>query len=91
MHGHGHSLAVIVTTADKLGEVRLDVPERQHGHSQKYDQIWQDVRRWPLSRQVIAGRTIVRATIMQKALSLFEKGPLALVVGEGFEPSTSGL
>ena len=28
---------------------------------------------------------------MQKALSLFEKGPLALVAGEGFEPSTSGL
>jgi hypothetical protein len=27
---------------------------------------------------------------MQKALSLFEKGPLALVAGEGFEPSTSG-
>ncbi len=27
----------------------------------------------------------------QKALSLFEKGPLALVAGEGFEPSTSGL
>ena len=26
-----------------------------------------------------------------KALSLFEKGPLALVAGEGFEPSTSGL
>jgi len=23
---------------------------------------------------------------MQKALSLFEKGPLALVAGEGFEP-----
>jgi len=28
---------------------------------------------------------------MQQALSLFEKGPLALVAGEGFEPSTSGL
>ncbi len=27
----------------------------------------------------------------QKALSLFEKGPLGLVAGEGFEPSTSGL
>ena len=27
-HGHGHSLVVIVNTADKLGEVRLDVPER---------------------------------------------------------------
>ena len=26
-----------------------------------------------------------------EALSLFEKGPLALVAGEGFEPSTSGL
>ena len=29
--------------------------------------------------------------LMQKAPSLFEKGPLALVAGEGFEPSTSGL
>jgi hypothetical protein len=28
---------------------------------------------------------------MQKALSLFEKGPLALVAGAGFEPATSGL
>jgi len=28
---------------------------------------------------------------MQKALFLVEKGPLALVAGEGFEPSTSGL
>jgi hypothetical protein len=27
---------------------------------------------------------------MQKALSLFEKVPLASVAGEGFEPSTSG-
>ena len=27
----------------------------------------------------------------RKALSLFEKGPSALVAGEGFEPSTSGL
>ncbi len=28
---------------------------------------------------------------MQEALSLFEKGPLALVAGAGFEPATSGL
>src|SRR6202167_2937022 len=28
---------------------------------------------------------------MQKAPSLFEKGPLALVAGVGFEPTTSGL
>jgi hypothetical protein len=27
----------------------------------------------------------------RKALSLFEKGPLALVAGAGFEPATSGL
>ena len=27
---------------------------------------------------------------MQKALSLFEKGPLALVAGEGFEPRPLG-
>jgi hypothetical protein len=26
---------------------------------------------------------------MQEALSLFEKGPLALVAGAGFEPATS--
>jgi hypothetical protein len=31
------------------------------------------------------------ASGMQKALSLFEKGPLALVAGAGFEPATSGL
>jgi len=29
--------------------------------------------------------------LASEALSLFEKGPLALVAGEGFEPSTSGL
>ena len=45
MRGHGHSLVVIVNTADKLGEVRLDVPKREHGHSQKYDQIRRDVER----------------------------------------------
>ena len=31
-----------------------------------------------------------RVARQQKALSLFEKGLLALVAGEGFEPSTSG-
>ena len=31
------------------------------------------------------------ASHMQKALSLFEKGPLGLVAGAGFEPATSGL
>ena len=31
------------------------------------------------------------ANHMQEALSLFEKGPLALVAGAGFEPATSGL
>ena len=59
---HGHSLVVIVNTADKLGEVRLDVPERQHGHSQKYDQARRTVRRWPLGRQVIGpGRSSLGA------------------------------
>ena len=29
--------------------------------------------------------------LMRKAPSLFEKGPLALVAGGGFEPPTSGL
>jgi hypothetical protein len=52
MHGHGHSLVVVVNTADKLREVRLDVPEREHGHSQKHDQIWRTVEPWPLGRQV---------------------------------------
>ena len=28
---------------------------------------------------------------MQEALPLFEKGPLSLVAGAGFEPATSGL
>jgi hypothetical protein len=28
---------------------------------------------------------------LPEALSLFEKGPLALVAGAGFEPATSGL
>ena len=31
------------------------------------------------------------ANHMQKVGSLFENWPLALVAGEGFEPSTSGL
>ena len=35
MHGHSHPLMVIVNAADYLGEVGLDVPERQHCHSQK--------------------------------------------------------
>ena len=32
-----------------------------------------------------------RTDYKQEAISLFEKGPLALVAGAGFEPATSGL
>jgi hypothetical protein len=61
-HGHGHSLVVIVNTADKLGEVGFDVPHRQHGNSQKYDQSWRIVERWPLSWQIIGlGRSSLGA------------------------------
>jgi hypothetical protein len=38
-----------------------------------------------------AGVTNQFTDLMKKALSLFEKGPLALVAGGGFEPPTSGL
>jgi integrase len=44
-----------------------------------------------LASTTVASLANPLATHMQKALSLFEKGPLALVAGEGFEPSTSGL
>ena len=37
------------------------------------------------------GQAAVPFTHMQKALSLFEKGPSVLVAGAGFEPATSGL
>jgi hypothetical protein len=42
-----------------------------------------------------AGRNVTSTNpftnLMQKAASLFERRPLVLVAGEGFEPSTSGL
>ena len=44
-----------------------------------------------LASTTVASLANPLANHMQKALSLFEKGPLALVAGEGFEPSTSGL
>jgi hypothetical protein len=44
-----------------------------------------------LASTAVASLANPLADHMQKALSLFEKGPLALVAGEGFEPSTSGL
>src|SRR4029077_18427525 len=44
-----------------------------------------------LASTTVASLANPSANHMQKALSLFEKGPLALVAGEGFEPSTSGL
>ncbi len=37
----------------------------------------------------LSGRPCTNYT--QEALSLFEKGPLTLVAGAGFEPATSGL
>ena len=44
-----------------------------------------------LASTAVASLANPLANYMQKALSLFEKGPLALVAGEGFEPATSGL
>ena len=44
-----------------------------------------------LTSTAVASLANPLANHKQKALSLFEKGPLALVAGEGFEPSTSGL
>ena len=44
-----------------------------------------------LASTAVASLANPLANHMQKALSLFEKEPLALVAGEGFEPSTSGL
>ena len=44
-----------------------------------------------LASTAVASLANPLANDMQKALSLFEKGPPALVAGEGFEPSTSGL
>jgi Phage integrase family len=44
-----------------------------------------------LASTAVASLANPLANHMQKALSLFEKGPLTLVAGEGFEPSTSGL
>jgi hypothetical protein len=38
VYRHGHALVMVVDTADELGQVRLDVAERKHGHGQKYDQ-----------------------------------------------------
>jgi hypothetical protein len=92
VHGHGHPFVMIVDTADDLGQVRLDVAQRKHCHSQKYDQKLRD--RQTTLADVLARRqpcTDQFTNHMRKALSLFEKGPLALVAGEGFEPSTSGL
>ena len=89
MYGHGHSLVMVMNTTDELRQMGLDVAQRKHSHSQKYDQKYRQRQRGSYSA-VIAGRTMC-TNHMQKALSLFEKGPLALVAGEGFEPSTSGL
>jgi hypothetical protein len=44
-----------------------------------------------LTSTAVASLTNPLTNYMQEALSLFEKGPLALVAGAGFEPATSGL
>ena len=38
MHGDGHPLMMVMDASDKLRQVRLDVAQRKHSHSQKYDQ-----------------------------------------------------
>ena len=38
MDGHGHPLVMVMNTADELRQMGLDVSQREHGHSQKYDQ-----------------------------------------------------
>ncbi len=38
MHGYSHPLVMVVNAADEFGQVRLDVTEWKHSHSQKYDQ-----------------------------------------------------
>jgi hypothetical protein len=35
---HGNPLVLVVHPANKLGQMRLDVTQRKHSHSQKYDQ-----------------------------------------------------
>ena len=37
MHGHGHPLVMVMNTTDELRQMGLDVTQRKHGHSQKYD------------------------------------------------------
>ncbi len=38
MHSDGHPLVMVVNTADEFGQVRLNLAQRKHCHSQKYDQ-----------------------------------------------------
>ena len=81
---HGHALVMVMNTTDELRQMGLDVAQRKHGHSQKYDQKFRQCQRGlPCAKSV--------STRKQEAGSLFENRPLALVAAEGFEPSTSGL
>jgi hypothetical protein len=72
---------LVAHPADELGQVRLDITQRQNSHIQKYD-----VKRKSLG--VVKNLGIKHK---QKAGSLFGSGLLALVAGVGFEPTTSGL
>jgi hypothetical protein len=87
VHRHGHPLVMIVDAADELGQVRLNVAQRKHCHSQKYDQKSGD-RQTALS---LPWCTNPFTNYMPEAGSLFENRPLTLVAGAGFEPATSGL
>src|ERR1700683_788811 len=38
MNRHGHPLVVVMDATDEFRKMRLDVAQRKHSHSQKYDQ-----------------------------------------------------
>jgi hypothetical protein len=86
LHACGERERQLAATLDKMARREL-----QASHC--------EVHRWPIGWSAMAAttrrwhdlRTKSLASGMQKAPSLFEKGPLALVAGEGFELSTSGL
>jgi hypothetical protein len=70
MHGHNHPLVVVVDATDELGQVRLDVAQRKHGHDQKYDQ--KSRPRQTASRPAGAYKSVYKDT--KEAGSLFEDG-----------------
>jgi hypothetical protein len=72
---------MIVDTADDLGVVGLDIPQREHSHSQKYDQkLGQTSRSEDLSGQTCPGRVPAVAghlpvhKLQKEAGSLFGTG-----------------